>query len=175
MQIRHLDRTDEVRDMIRVHGLAWREAYDGLLPSETLQQQSVHPTEDAVRQWQAELSENKEGVLVAVDAEGTVRGFIDIRWGKIETKPFVGEDEASLKAIYVHPDWWNRSIGTALLNKGLEVLPKAIDTVRAEMLAGNQIGQRFYELKGFKRTKTGTCEIDGESYPTIIYTLQRVS
>lgn len=126
MQIRHLDRTDEVRDMIRVHGLAWREAYDGLLPSETLQQQSVHPTEDAVRQWQAELPENKEGVLVAVDAEGTVRGFIDIRWGKIETKPFVGEDEASLKAIYVHPDWWIEVSARHSLTRGWKCFPRQL-------------------------------------------------
>jgi ribosomal protein S18 acetylase RimI-like enzyme len=172
MQIRHLDGTDEVRDLIRAHGLAWREAYDGVLPSEILRQQSVDPTEDERRQWQAELSENEEGVLVAVDAEGTVRGFIDVRWGEIETKPFVGDDEASLKAIYIHPDWWNQSIGTALLERGLKLLPESIDTVRLEMLAGNEIGRRFYESKGFERTKTGTHEIGGESYPTIIYALQ---
>jgi ribosomal protein S18 acetylase RimI-like enzyme len=172
MEIRHLDGPDEVRDLIRAHGLAWRESYEGLLPSEVLQEQSVDPTEDEVRQWQAGLRENEEGVLVAVDGEGTVRGFIHMRWGELETKAFVRENEAGLKAIHVHPDWWNQGVGTALLDRGLELLPDLIETVRLEMFAGNDIGRRFYEAKGFKRTGTGTYEIEGESYPTIIYALQ---
>lgn len=172
MQIRHFGGTDEVSDLIRTHGLAWREAYEGLLPPEILQEQSVHPTESEVRQWRAELRENEEGVLVAVDQGGTVRGFIDIRWGEVETKAFVGEDEAGLKAIYVHPDWWNQGIGTVLLERGLELLPGSVDTVRLEMFAGNDIGRRFYEAKGFKPTDTGTYEIGGEPYPTTIYALQ---
>lgn len=172
MQIRNIEGTDEIRDLIRAHGLAWREAYDGILPSERLQEQSVDPTEDEIQRWQGRLRENKEGVLVAVDNEGTVRGFIDIRWGVVETKAFVGEHEAGLRAIYVHPDRWNCGVGTALLEQGLELLPESVDAVRLEMLAGNDTARRFYEARGFERMETGTYEIAGESYPTVIYALQ---
>lgn len=171
MEIRHPDGKDEVRGLIRAHGLAWREAYDGFLPSEVLRDLSVNPTEDEVRQWQEGLRENEEGVLVAVDEEGIVRGFVDIRWGATETKAFVGDNEAGVKAIHVDPDWWNQGIGTALLERGLELLPEAIDTVRLETFAENDIGQRFYQTKGFEQTDTGSYEIGGCSYPTIIYTL----
>lgn len=50
-------------------------------------------------------------------------------------------------SIDVHPDWWNQGIGTALLERGLELLPGSIDTVRLEMVAGNEIGQRLYALQ----------------------------
>lgn len=171
MEVRHLDGKAEVRDLIRVHGLAWREAYEGLLPSEVLEDLTVDPTADEVRQWQEGLRENEEGVLVAVDDDGTVRGFVDMRWGDEETKAFVGEREAGLKAIHVHPDWWNQGIGTALLERGLDLLPDSIEAVRLEMFAGNDVGQRFYEAKGFERADTGTYEIDGRSYETVIYAL----
>ncbi|WP_265111058.1 GNAT family N-acetyltransferase [Halosolutus halophilus] len=172
MEVRHIEAQGDVRGLIRVHGLAWREAYEGFLPAEVLQKQTITPTAEEVQRWQDELREHREGVLVAVDDEGVVRGFADVRWGDAETKAFVGTDEAGLKAIYVEPGWWNRGIGTALLERGLEVLPESVDAVRLEMFAENGIADRFYEAKGFERTDTGEYEIAGRSYPTNIYTLQ---
>lgn len=172
MEVRHIEEQTDVRGLIRAHGLAWREAYDGLLPSEILQSQPVNPTEEDVQQWQKDLGENQEGILVAVDGERVVRGWADIRWGESETKEFVGDSDAGLKAIYTEPDWWGEGIGTALLERGLEILPESIDTVRLEMFAENDIASQFYESKGFEQTGTGEYDIGGCSYPTVIYTLQ---
>lgn len=172
MEVRPIERESDVRGLIRAHGLAWREAYDGLLPPEILQDQTVNPTEEDVQHWQEGLRKNQEGVLVAVDDEGVVRGFADLRWDDSETKEFVGDDEADLKAIYVEPDWWGEGIGTTLLEQGLEILPQSVDVVRLEMFAENDIARRFYEAKGFKQTYTGEYDIAGDSYPTHIYTLQ---
>lgn len=172
MEVRPIERESDVRGLIRAHGLAWREAYDGLLPPEILQDQTVNPTEEDVQHWQEGLRKNQEGVLVAVDDEGVVRGFADLRWDDSETKEFVGDDEADLKAIYVEPDWWGEGIGTTLLEQGLEILPQSVDVVRLEMFAENDIARRFYEAKGFKQTDTGEYDIAGDSYPTHIYTLQ---
>ncbi|NHX35982.1 MULTISPECIES: GNAT family N-acetyltransferase [Halolamina] len=172
MQVRRIERQADVGGIIRVHGSAWREAYDGLLPPEILQDQTITPTEEDVQQWQEALRENQEGVLVAADDEGVVRGFVDVRWGDSETKEFVGDDEAGLKAIYVDPDWWGEGTGTALLERGLEILPESIDTVRLETFAENDIASQFYESKGFERTDVGEYDIAGRSYSTIVYALQ---
>lgn len=172
MTVRPLESRADVRGVIRVHGLAWRDAYDGLLPAEVLQGQSVDPSDDEVDQWFETLRENPGGVLVAVDASETVRGFADVRWGASATKAFVGPNEGELKAIYVDPDCWGRGIGTALLEDGIEVLPDSIERLRLEVLSDNDIGKRFYEARRFEKTDTSSYELGGDSYPTCIYTLE---
>ena len=92
-----------------------------------------------------------------------------MRWGAENTKSFVGPDEADLKAIYVHPDWWGEGVGTALLDRGLDALPDRVETVRLEAFADNDVGARFYEVRGFERVETSETEIAGETYPVAIY------
>ncbi|SNR64963.1 GNAT family N-acetyltransferase [Halorubrum vacuolatum] len=172
MNVRRLGGREDTAGIIRVQGLAWREAYADLLPTEIIQQQTVDPSEEEIRQWHDWLRENRDGILVAVDDEEAVRGFADFRWGDAETKEFVGDEEAGLKAIYVHPDYWGSGIGTALLERGMESLPDDVDAVRLEMLSGNEVGHQFYQARGFERTDTTTHEIGGTQYPTDIYTIK---
>ncbi|WP_281375680.1 hypothetical protein [Halorarum halophilum] len=40
------------------------------------------------------------------------------------------------------------------------------------MLAGNEVGRQFYEARQFERTGETSHEIGGESYPTVVYSLQ---
>jgi ribosomal protein S18 acetylase RimI-like enzyme len=163
MDVQQLGGQADVRGLMRVHGLAWREAYAGLLPDEILQQQSADPSDEEVQHWSEELRQNRNGVLVATDTNETIRGFADIQWS---------EDEAELKAIYVEPDYWGQGIGTALLERCLELFPDGVDTLRLEMLSDNETGREFYEARGFERTGTSEHEIGDESYPTDIYTLR---
>lgn len=171
MEIRHFNGRDDVRDLIRAHGLAWREAYTGLLPEDLLQEQTVDPTEEDVQQWFEELRDNRDGVLVAVDTDGTVRGFADFRWGETGTKDFIVEDEAGLKAIYVEPAYWGQGIGTALIERGVQLLPNSVETLRLEMLSGNEVGHQFYEALEFKRAGAGEYEMRGHTYATDRYML----
>lgn len=168
MHVRHLEGREDVRGIVRVHARAWRAAYDGLLPAESLAKFSVEPTPGEVDRWQEGLTANEAGVLVA-DDDGVV-GFADLRWGDAETKPFVGEHEAGLKAIYVDPDRWGEGAGTALLSAGLDLLPAAVEALRLEAFAANDVGRRFYEARGFEATDRGETELDGRRYETVIYT-----
>lgn len=169
MEVRPIQRTDDVRGVLRVNALAWRTAYDGLLPDAVLARQDPDPTDEQVRDRAAALRGDRALVLVADD--GRVRGYSHFRWGP-ETKSFVGESEAGLTAIYVAPDCWGEGVATALLERGLEGLPASIDRVRLEALEGNDVGRRFYEARGFDRAGTSEFEIAGEAYPTAIYTLE---
>ncbi|EMA45127.1 GNAT family N-acetyltransferase [Halobiforma nitratireducens] len=172
MEIRHLEERTDVRELIRAHGLAWREAYDGVLAADALESVTVDPTPGEVDQWIEALSAEDASVLVAIE-EGAVRGFVDLRWGDAETKAFVGEEAAELKAIYVEPAYWNRGIGTALFEHGLETLPDSIDAVTLEVFAANDDARRFYERRGFERTDDGTVEIGDGTYETAVYTYRR--
>ncbi|MES3160040.1 MAG: GNAT family N-acetyltransferase [Halorubrum sp.] len=172
MEVRRPETDEEVRALIRAHGLSWREAYDDILPEAVRNEMTVDPTPEEVERWAAELDGDDAAVFIAV-VEGTVRGFVDMRWGTENTKPFVGPDEADMKAIYVHPDWWGEGLGTALLNHGLDALPDRIEVVRLEAFADNDVGARFYEARGFDRVGTDDTEIAGETYPTAIYARNR--
>ena len=168
MEIRPPETDAEIRRLIRTHGLSWREAYDDVLPDSVLDAMTVDPTPEEVEGWADRLGSDDGAVFVAV-VDGTVRGFVDVRWGAENTKPFVGSDEADVKAIYVHPDRWGDGVGTALLDRGLDALPDRVETVRLEAFADNDVGARFYEARGFERVETGETEIAGETYPTAIY------
>ena len=168
MRVRRFEGRADVPGIIRVHTASWRAAYDGLLPEDVLDGLAEEPTDEDVERWLEGLEANADGVLVGL-VDDAVRGFADIRWGDVETKAFVGEDEAGLRAIYVDPEHWGEGLGTVLLERGIEVLPVDVEALRLEMLAGNDVGHRFYEARGFELTGTTEFEIGGEAFDSVIY------
>ncbi|MFC3960301.1 GNAT family N-acetyltransferase [Halovivax cerinus] len=172
MHVRQFEDRTDTRRLFEIQARAWREAYAGLLPEEVLDRMTADPDDEAVAAWTRELAANRQGVLLAEDEAGETRGFADFRWGDVETKAFVGENEADLKAIYVEPDCWGQGAGTALLDHGISLLPASIETLRLEMLEGNEIGHVFYRARGFEVTDETTHEIGCEAYPTLVYSLE---
>lgn len=167
MEIRSFQGVDDARAIVRVNALAWREAYDGLLPDDLLESRDPDPPDERVREFADRLRDDRGGIFVAT-ADGAVRGYCYVRWGA-ETKSFVGENEAGLKEIYVEPDYWGNGFGTALLERGIDHLPSTVDRVRLETLEGNDAARGFYDARGFERTGSAAFEIGGELYPTAVY------
>jgi len=169
MEIRHLDDREDVRELARAHGLAWRRAYDGILPNDAIEEVPVELEGDGLERWYEHYAAHDDRVLVA-DVDGTVRGYAFFRWE--ETKPFVGPDEAGLKEIYVHPDYWGQGIGSVLLERGLELLPPDVEALKLEVLAGNDLGRSFYEARGFERVGTSSTEVGTTTVEEAIYSLE---
>jgi ribosomal protein S18 acetylase RimI-like enzyme len=167
MEICHPEGREDIADLVRIHGLAWRAAYEDLLPEQILAEIPVDPSEEAVTNWTERVRADRERFLVA-QIDGAVRGYAYFQWGS-ETKSFVGEHEAGLKEIYVHPEDWGEGIGTALLERGLDLLPERIEALKLEMLAGNEVGKGFYEARGFDEVGTSQFAVGSESYPTVVY------
>ena len=166
MEIEPLDTRESVRGAIRAHGRAWQEAYDDHLPNEVLDGMTVEPTAEDVDEW-LERFPAEGGVTLGGAVDGTVRGYILVRWEN--TKEFVRPDEAGLKEIYVHPDWWGEGLGTALFEHACEHIPDNVEGIALEMFADNDVGRRFYESKGFAVSDSGTVDVAGDTYETVIY------
>lgn len=171
MEVRGVRPRDDARGVASVHAASWRGAYEGIVAAAALREVAAAPDDEEVRRWVARLRENEDGILVAVDDEGAVRGFADVRWVEAETKAFVAADAAELKAIYVAPDCWGRGVGTALLDAAIDRLPDAVEALSLAVLAANEAGKGFYESRGFVRTGASEYDIAGESYPVDVYSL----
>lgn len=172
MEIVALDNRERVRGAIRAHGVAWQEAYAGLVPDDVLDSVTTEPTDDDIDQWLDRLPDEQADGAVAygVVADGAVRGYVFVRW--TETKSFVRPDEAGLKEIYVHPDWWGEGLGTALLDAAVSELPDYVTGIALEVFAENDLGRHFYESRGFEADDGDRREIAGESYEIAIYRRQ---
>lgn len=167
MDVRPLDSRRDLQGVHRVNVLAWREAYDGILPESVLEERSVDlPPGDAAAQYDR-IRSQPGCFLVAADAD-VIRGYLFLRWGH-DSKHFVDADEAGLKEIYVGPDYWGEGIGTRLLDRALDELPDHVDAVKLEMLAGNGVAQSFYESRGFEQVGSTEFELGDDTYPTDIY------
>jgi len=166
MEVR-LPEPSDAREVCTAWARAWRAGHRDVLSADALAAVPADPDEEQVDRWRERLGAWRERTLVADTADGVV-GFIQVRTE--ETKPFVGESEAGLKELYVHPDAWGDGVGTALLEAAIEGLPADVMRVRLETLAGNERAAAFYGTRGFERTGERTVEVAGEAYRGLLYT-----
>lgn len=166
----------EARGVCLVNAAAWRAAYEGLLPGVALPGPSFDPSAERVREILA-TARALDGVILAARDPGTgngsadtdVLGFAEFRWGEDDVKEFVGDREAELRAIYVHPDCWGQGLGSRLLAAGTDRMPESVSALVLETLAGNDDAVEFYRARGFERDGTSSFEVEGESYPTVVF------
>lgn len=170
MNVRRPANIDEFRAAFEVNRDAWRAAYADILPDEVISGLSVPEGTDLRDRYRTTVGTEHRAFLIAVDTgRRAVVGFTEFIWDPMETKAFVGENEAGLRAIYVTPNRWGEGIGTELLTEGLHRIPPDRERLLLEVFQENNAAQGFYEARGFEPVAEGTFEIAGQSYPTTVY------
>lgn len=149
MEIR-APRPDDAPGLGEVHVRAWQVGYRGVMPDEYLDGLSV---EDRTRMWVEVLArEPRVGAQrLLAEADGRVVGFAAAGPEVGAEAPTVGE----LAVLNVHPDWWGRGVGPALLAAATDHLAEAWRHAILWVATGNARGRRFYEREGW--------HADGES------------
>jgi GNAT superfamily N-acetyltransferase len=99
----------------RIQVESWRQAYDGLLPPETIAAFDVTARQQLWRDGLARTPRPGSATFVAVAEDETV-GFATV--GASTSEDGTGE----LYAIYVHPSSWGRGAGRALMERSEESL-----------------------------------------------------
>lgn len=168
MEIRRVQKLEDVRGMDRVNRRAWREAYAEIIPSELLDRVDTEPETRIIQRRFDEVMEWSGQTYVA-DA-GDIVGYAAWRVGG-DTKEFVDPEDAGLKEIYVDPEHWGQGVGTRLLERVRADLPEDVAGLLASMLGGNEVGRRFYQARGFDRVGEGSDTIAGDEYTTVHYRL----
>ncbi len=123
---------------------AWRVAYRGLLPDDTLDRLSV---EDAEARWQERIDIAWGNTFVA-EQDGHIAGFV--AGGKSQDPDDDHETVGEVYVLYVYPETWRQGLGKALIETMIECLREArFQEAVLWVLRGNQQAIGFYEATGF--------------------------
>lgn len=154
---------------------SWHEAYDELLGAETV--------DATVDEWYAPASlrdsiteirrddssdgdEDREAVFLVAERDGSVVGFTNA--GPARDRESDPDADAFLSRLYVHPDHWGASIGTALTERLARRLQSAgYERVWLEVFAENERGRAFYESLSFERVGSVTETFGGTDLTTL--------
>ncbi|WP_135823978.1 GNAT family N-acetyltransferase [Halorussus ruber] len=178
MEIREAT-NDDISTIQSLAREAWTKAYADTVPESVI--------EDAVGEWYAEetmtriIGDDEQVCLVATDDEsadivGFAHGATDN--GERSDASRTSEDERSessgrkgdILRLYVHPDRWHEGIGSGLLDAIEERLTDmGAESMQAMVLADNEMGNTFYEERGFEKTDEAETQLDGTTRTENVY------
>lgn len=144
---------EDAHDIAQVHVLAWRAAYDGIVPAAHLAAQSVAKRETV---WREAIAKGMPEVWVAKTA-GQLLGWVAFGPSRDQdAAPQAGE----IWALYVTPSHWSRGVGRQLWLRARERLAEQdYKNVSVWVLTENARAIRFYRAAGFAADPSGRKEI----------------
>lgn len=153
---------------------SWQNAYDGLVPEESLGAMDV---EQHAANWRGRLANphpERYSLLAEFD-DGTVGGFVTYGSYRRDHDPknLDARLGGEVYAIYVDPERWGGGTGHALMEAAIGHL-RALGWLPVQLwaLSGNQRAARFYRRHGFALDGTrGTYEFNGSKLPILRYVL----
>jgi GNAT superfamily N-acetyltransferase len=130
-----------------VAAAAWRSTYAGQIADESIERfiASAYTPERVATRIERHV------VLVAGATAGLVEAFAET---------VAQEGHVQVVAIYARPDARGRGLGSALLERVVELHPG--EALAADVLVGNALAEPFYAARGFQPGELLTDEIAGE-------------
>ncbi|NEU58934.1 GNAT family N-acetyltransferase [Halorussus sp. MSC15.2] len=153
---------DDVADVRRVARESWHATYDGILGAEAVET-VVDDWYDLFRLRQS--VEREDGLFLVAeregdgeDAETELLGFAQSVLGDAD------DAAAQLPRIYVHPDHWGEGVGSAMLDRVESwAADRGAERLRLLVLADNEVGNAFYESRGYRTVGERESEFEGET------------
>jgi GNAT superfamily N-acetyltransferase len=149
MEIRRAEISD-APSIATIQVIAWRTAYQGLVPQALLDDLSVSDRSD---RWKRIIANPASNTRVWVADEGQLVGFASTGPTEDEGAP---DGTAELFTLYLDPAWIGKGVGRALETAALSDLrDQGFRAVTLWVLQGNSNARVFYERGGW--------ELDGEA------------
>jgi ribosomal protein S18 acetylase RimI-like enzyme len=138
---------------VQVH--TWRQAYAGVMPADFLQQLDVGRREADWADAIGNLAEaNRPWVA---ESDGCLLGFVSLGSSHDSNND---RRTGEIYSLYVHPGYWSRGIGAALMARAVgDLRSHGYTSATLWVLAANRRARLFYELFGWKsdgNTRTET-------------------
>jgi ribosomal protein S18 acetylase RimI-like enzyme len=138
--------SEDAQQIAEVHVLTWQCAYKGQIPDSYLKSLSI---EKRTEGWSKQLKYSKKGIhTLVVEVDGKVVGWCTAGIGRDEDfDPEIGE----LYAIYIHPNFIGKGLGSKLMESALNQLRKdGYKKATLWVLNTNEKTRKWYENKGWK-------------------------
>lgn len=151
---------DDAENVQTVARASWHTAYDEILGEET-----VNSVIDSWYEIDGLRTAIKETIFYVAERDGELIGFANAG-----QNPEYEDDTFELFRIYVLPEYWNRGIGSQLLEPVVgDVKSEGGNQLRLSVLAENEVGVGFYKSHDFERVKEEDIEFSGETYEEYEY------
>jgi len=167
-QIREAHRKD-APGIARVHITSWQTSYRGIVPDETLDNQSLERRQGY---WEQVIAGEEAGseafqfVFVAENDQGEIVGFASGGKSRQETLPFEGE----VYAIYLLEAFKRQGIGERLVRAAMDkLLAEGVRSMMLWVLADNLPGRRFYEKMGGRVVMEQLFTLGGKELLEVAY------
>ncbi len=157
----------DAKQITSVHIQAWRDTYQGILPSDYLSNIS---SEKRFLYWKNLLCNANHKVVFVAKVEDNVVGFIEVGISerKLNNEKNIGE----IFSIYVLSDYQKNGIGFSLYNKAKDwCKARDISLIFLEVLESNSTAQVFYKKLGAVYCKRQTVVIGGREYGSFIMSI----
>jgi ribosomal protein S18 acetylase RimI-like enzyme len=141
IHLRHATERD-ARAIAEVHVRSWQQAYRGQLPQSFLDSLSIS---DRAASWQRRLqtAPGADRPFWIAEVPGKVVGFVNTGPSRDDDTP---SGTSEIYAIYVHPECWEKGIGTRLLERAVHDLRRhGYSSATLWCLATNAQARGFYE------------------------------
>ncbi|WP_419421288.1 N-acetyltransferase family protein (plasmid) [Legionella sp. D16C41] len=151
MPITRFANLKDVEAIANVHICSWQAMYKEFIPEIVLQALSIT---ERMQQWHDLI---KQGVQVLIaEVDNKIIGFASIcAFRDKMAEPLNGE----ISAIYLHPNYWRKGLGTKLCLAALGQLANlGYRVVYLWVLADNKQARQFYEFLGFELTSLTKME-----------------
>ncbi|RDW19737.1 GNAT family N-acetyltransferase [Oceanobacillus chungangensis] len=124
-QVQHVART------------SWNATYEGIIPRDI--QENFLNAAYSDKNMKSRL---KHSIVFVAEVDGRIVGFANY-------SPITSEGTTELGAIYLHPEFQGRGIGTGFLQHGINHFSN-VEEIHLNVEKNNEIGMNFYNAKGFE-------------------------
>ena len=161
--------TADIPTIAALHIEGWKGAYGGIVDQAYLDGLTV---EKRIADWTGWLAAGESEVFLAED-DGQPAGFVVT--GRTKTpppgsSPIRPTHSGEIYALYLHPAYWRKGIGTMLLKHGARVLKdRKHSTMCLWVLEANARARTFYEKMGGQKLGGKMIEIGPSNLKEICY------
>ncbi|WP_115865519.1 GNAT family N-acetyltransferase [Halorussus litoreus] len=148
----------------RVARKSWHAAYDDILGVETVDS-VVDDWYDAEGLARSVRRDDGRFLVAESSPDAGIVGFAQAVLGDGGANAATdGSTAAELPRIYVHPDRWAEGVGSALLDR-IEswCREEGAGRLRLLVLADNEVGNAFYEARGYRTVGSRESEFEGQT------------
>lgn len=143
MEIREVNKDDDINEICNVYLQSWKVAYKGIIPQHYLD----HICKE---QWYRSLQNDSRKSIVMLE-NNKIIGTSSYSFSRDEDRKEYGE----IISIYILPEYCHKGYGKYLLNASINGLRNmGFSHVFLWVLEGNDIARAFYQKNGFTYDNT---------------------